>query len=159
PSRPFPLQAVTHWPTAGPVQVAILSGQPIIMSEPRISTFLRHAEEFAMRPRRIPEFSFTVALIWALCASLGVHAAEPTRVALLVGVNKYLKPGLPNLSYAEADVQAVSAQLATNGFKTTLLLGSAAGDKQAGREQILAAARKMVENLGKDDLALVMLSG
>src|SRR6185295_10786154 len=101
-----------------------------------------------------------VVAVLAACSSVA-HSQQVSgkRVALLVGVNKYLKPGLPDLSFAEADARAISEQLNADGFRTTLLLGSEAGDKQARRDNILAAARRMVQNLGKDDLALVMLSG
>ena len=83
----------------------------------------------------------------------------PRKAALLVGVNKYLKPGFAELHFAEADVTAVAEELKTLGFDVTLLLGSGKGDQRATRKNIEKAARKMVQPLGRDDVALVMLSG
>jgi tetratricopeptide (TPR) repeat protein len=85
--------------------------------------------------------------------------AEPQKVALLVGVNEYLKPGFKALQFAEADVTAVGVELEKLGFEVTILLGSAEGKAKATRANIEAAARRMVEPLGQNDIALVMLSG
>lgn len=83
----------------------------------------------------------------------------PRKAALLVGVNRYLKPGFDDLRFAEADVIAVGAELESLGFEVTVLLGSGEEDQQATRANILAAARRMVAPLGKRDVALIMLSG
>jgi uncharacterized delta-60 repeat protein len=83
----------------------------------------------------------------------------PRKVALLVGVNKYQKPGFKDLDFAEADVEAVEDELKKLGFEVTLLLGSGTGAKQATLANIEAAARTMVAPLTKNDVALVMLSG
>jgi len=82
-----------------------------------------------------------------------------SKVALLVGINKYQKPGLPELSYAESDVDAVAAELKTFGFEVTLLKGSSKGSEQATRENIEKTVRRVVAPLSKDDVMLVMLSG
>jgi sulfatase modifying factor 1 len=86
-------------------------------------------------------------------------APPPKKVALLVGVNQYLKPGFRALRFAEADVTAVGAELKKLGFEVTLLLGSGQGEQQATKANIEAAARNMVAPLGERDIALVMLSG
>jgi hypothetical protein len=86
-------------------------------------------------------------------------APPPKKVALLVGVNQYLKPGFGPLRFAEADVTAVGAELKKLGFEVTLLLGSGRGEQQATKANIEAAARNMVAPLGERDIALVMLSG
>lgn len=103
-------------------------------------------------------------LITALLAgscSLPVWAddAAPKKVALLVGVNQYLKPGFKPLQFAEADVTAVAEELRKLGFSVTVLLGSGSGEAQATQANIEATARKMVAPLGQNDVALVMLSG
>jgi formylglycine-generating enzyme required for sulfatase activity len=85
--------------------------------------------------------------------------ATPRKVALLVGVNKYVKPGFPDLSFAEADVTAVGSELKKLGFEVTLLLGSGMGEQHATRANILATAKKIIEPLSNKDVALVMLSG
>jgi formylglycine-generating enzyme required for sulfatase activity len=85
--------------------------------------------------------------------------AAPRKAALLVGVNRYLKPGFNDLQFAEADVTAVGVELEKLGFTVNKLLGSGQGSEQATRENIHAAAEKMVKPLGKNDMVFVMLSG
>jgi formylglycine-generating enzyme required for sulfatase activity len=101
--------------------------------------------------------------LWAAGLACVAPAAEddsaPKKVALLVGINKYQKPGFSDLKYAEADVAAVGDALEKLGFRVTVLLGSGQRKKQATRVNIEAAARKMVESLTKRDVVLVMLSG
>jgi sulfatase modifying factor 1 len=103
--------------------------------------------------------AITVTLLVVLPAKLSADDPAPRKVALLVGVNKYLKPGFNDLQFAEADVTAVGNELDRLGFSVTVLLGSGTGDQQATRANIEAVARRMVAPLGKNDIALVMLSG
>ena len=107
-------------------------------------------------------FTILVAAVFAATIShTPAHADDsgPRRVALLVGVDQYLKPGFKDLEFAEADVTAVAKELETLGFEVTTLLGSAGGDRKATLANIEAAAKAMVVPLGKQDIALVMLSG
>ena len=60
-------------------------------------------------------------------------SSAPQRVALIVGVNKYLKSGFRSLQFAEADVIAVGAELTKLGFQVTTLTGSGKGNLQAPR--------------------------
>jgi len=107
------------------------------------------------------------AIMWgAMTAAGGLGAARSAtaaeagkRVALLVGVDTYLKPGFRALRFAEADVQAVGAELRKLGFEATILLGSGQGDEQATRANIERTAAELARPLGYDDLMLVMLSG
>jgi len=104
-----------------------------------------------------------VADVWAFRAGDGVEAQENPpagrKVAFLVGINKYLKPGLPNLQYAEPDVDAIAAQLMMFGFDVTVLKGSSKGSAQATRENIEKTVRRLAAPLSKNDMMLVMLSG
>ncbi|MCA9052555.1 MAG: SEL1-like repeat protein [Planctomycetaceae bacterium] len=101
-----------------------------------------------------------IALILAGSAvATRTKAAEPRKVALLVGVDKYLKPGFKPLQFAEADVLAVGKELEKLDFEVTTLLGSGEGAKKATKANIEAAAEKMVLPLGQPDIAVVMLSG
>lgn len=93
-------------------------------------------------------------IVAAPVAPLLAQTIEGRRVALLVGINEYQKPLLEDLAYAEADVEAVAAELRTLGFEVRALKGA-----NATRAAIAAAAIELVEGLGKEDLALVMLSG
>lgn len=103
---------------------------------------------------------FCSLVLWPSAGCLsGADEAPGQKVALLVGVNRYQKPGFKDLSFAEADVTAVGEEFRKLGFQVTLLLGSGEGEQQATRDNILAAARRLVSNLGKGDLAVVMLSG
>lgn len=93
-----------------------------------------------------------LVLGFALCGSQNILAAK--KVAFLVGVNKYKKPGFRNLSYAERDVSEMSKQLKTFGFDVTLILG-----KEATKTKLESTIDKLVEPLTKEDLILVMLTG
>ena len=105
----------------------------------------------------------TSLLVSLLCIlpALVVRADDdgPRKVALLVGVNRYMKPGFKDLKFAESDVRAVGAELEKLGFEVTTLLGSESGRQQATLANIEAAAHTMVRPLTKRDIALVMLSG
>ncbi len=121
------------------------------------------------KPIMLPHFnSFTgrrsyllvlLGLAVSLLAATAARAAEPKKVALLVGVNKYMKAGLTNLDFPEADVEAVGTELTKLGFQVTILKGSSTGKQQATRENLEASANSLVKPLSKDDLMLVMLSG
>ncbi|MFV0443281.1 MAG: caspase family protein [Planctomycetaceae bacterium] len=101
----------------------------------------------------------TFGLITSSLATAGRADDAPRKVALLVGVDQYLKPNFKALAFAEADVTAVAEELKKLGFEVTLLLGSGKGTQQATLANIEAAAMKMVAPLGQSDVALVMLSG
>ncbi len=108
-----------------------------------------------------PKFSnyVTLGLVFGTIFVGIARAAEPKKVALLVGVNKYFKAGWTKLDYPEADVEAVAVELRRLGFQVTILKGSSAGQAQATLENIESTAKALVEPLGDDDLMLVMLSG
>lgn len=109
---------------------------------------------------RLLSATLLIGLLGFAAGSLSADdAPPPKKVALLVGVNKYLKPSFQDLNFAEADVTAVGKELEKLGFSVTLLLGSGTGELQATKANIEAAAQKMVQPLGKHDIALVMLSG
>lgn len=109
-----------------------------------------------------------IRTIWTIAAMVAVCGVTPClkaadagskKCALLVGVNKYLKPDFKDLKFAEADVIAVGAELRMLGFTVRVLLGSGAGESQATLANIERAASEMVADLGQNDVALVMLSG
>lgn len=113
-------------------------------------------------PRAIRRIVGGLCVLTCVCfapVATAEDAAPARKVALLVGVNRYLKPGFRDLQFAEADVVAVAAELRRLGFEVTLLLGSEPGERQATKANIEAAAQRMVAPLGKEDVALVMLSG
>ncbi len=83
-----------------------------------------------------------------------VAAQEGRKVALLVGVDKYQKPLLPPLGFAEADVKGVAAELKALKFEVTLLTGS-----EATKKRIEDTVVGLVKPLGPNDLMLVMLAG
>jgi formylglycine-generating enzyme required for sulfatase activity len=88
-----------------------------------------------------------------------LSAAEPKKVALLVGVNKYQRRGFPDLNYAERDVEELASELKKLGFQTSLLKGSSEGNAKASRANIEAALQELVADTGKEDIVLVSLSG
>jgi len=77
------------------------------------------------------------AMVWgAMTAEGGLSvgriaaaAKAGKRVALLVGVDTRLRPGFRPLRFAEADLQAVGAELRNLGSEATILLGSGQGLK------------------------------
>jgi formylglycine-generating enzyme required for sulfatase activity len=115
--------------------------------------------------RRKPGLALLVAVLviaLPLAALLPVPAQDATagrKVAFLVGINRYLKPGFRNLDYAEGDVDAVAEELKKLGFEVTVLKGSGKESATATAENIERTVQRLVAPLGKDDLMLVMLSG
>ncbi len=76
------------------------------------------------------------------------------KVAFLVGINDYKKPGFHNLSYAQRDVVEMGKELGKHGFEVTTLLGS-----KATKVVFESTIQKLVAPLSKNDLILVMLAG
>jgi sulfatase modifying factor 1 len=96
----------------------------------------------------------------ALPAHLLAQPAGGKKVAFLVGVDKYLKPGFRALTCCERDVVQLEGALRELGFsQIEVLLGSGTGTKQATKANIEQALQKLVQQLGQDDLIVVMLSG
>ncbi len=107
--------------------------------------------------------ALALAAIAALLVAQTALAAEPRKVAFLVGVSKYEKAGLNDLTYAEADVTALADALKSSGFFVQTLLGSGEGDKRASRENIKTQLEgrfaENIKRLNKDDVVLIGLSG
>ncbi len=102
---------------------------------------------------------FALAFGWALSTAAPVWAqTPPKKVALLAGVNVYQKRGFPNLDYAERDVTELEKELRQLGFKTVLLTGSATGDLQATRQNLVNQLLQLLRDTGKQDIVLVALS-
>jgi uncharacterized caspase-like protein len=101
-----------------------------------------------------------VTLVTALAASLPARAAEKCRrIAVLVGVNRYSNRNLPDLEYAERDVEKLS-QLLSPVYQVKLLLGGAQGDKQASKANIERVFGELFRSeLSKDDVLLIALAG
>jgi sulfatase modifying factor 1 len=96
----------------------------------------------------------------ALPAHLLAQPAGGKKVAFLVGVDKYLKPGFRALTCCERDVVQLEGALRELEFsQIEVLLGSGTGTKRATKANIEQALQKLVQQLGQDDLIVVMLSG
>ena len=96
----------------------------------------------------------------ALPAHLLAQPAGGKKVAFLVGVDKYLKPGFRALTCCERDVVQLEGALRELGFsQIEVLLGSGTGTKRATKANIEQALQNLVKQLGQDDLIFVMLSG
>jgi hypothetical protein len=86
-----------------------------------------------------PALLLSVALLSGLAslprAQAPKEAAAPKRVALVIGVNKYEKRGLDDLSFAENDAAELAATLAdpkTYKFdRVVVLKGSGEGERRA----------------------------
>ncbi len=109
-----------------------------------------------------PAIALLAALLY-LCQASATSAAEPSKLAYLVGVSKYERAGLRDLAYAEDDMTVLAKALEGAGFKVEVQLGSDTGDKRATRENLKQRLETQFANkiklLKKDDLVLVALSG
>lgn len=93
---------------------------------------------------------------------LAAQNSTVTKVAFIVGVEKYDKEGLRDLDYAEDDAIALKKSLEKQKFTVTMLLGSATGEERATLENIQSKWQGFVttiKKLKKDDLVLVAISG
>ena len=90
---------------------------------------------------------------WCVLAT-PTTAAEPRKVALLVGINVYQKPFFANLEYAERDVEQMEITLKSLKWDVTRISG-----KAASRDAIDKAVNRLVKPLTKDDVMLVMFCG
>ncbi len=104
-----------------------------------------------------------LALIGALLGLLllgivgPVFAAEPRKLAFVVGVSKYQKDGLRDLKYAEFDAHDLGLELKKHGFGVSELLGEKAtrGALDAELQTFFASLKQ----LKKDDVVLLAFSG
>ena len=100
----------------------------------------------------------TVVIVFAVFAQI-VSGAAPERHAVVIGINDYTDPGIPDLKYAESDARAVYGVLTDpkvgrfSKKNVTLVLG-----KDATPSNIKAALYKL-RGVGKNDLVVVFYSG
>lgn len=74
-----------------------------------------------------------VAFLGLFCAISvqSLHAQQPRKIALIVGVSEYKKDGLENLKYAHKDAKDLAAALGRdNGFEVMLLTQKEAPDAE-----------------------------
>src|SRR5262249_43191323 len=89
----------------------------------------------------------------ALCVPGAVFAEPPPKkVALLVGINKYLKRSFPDLNYAERDVDELARELEKLGFHCRVLTGSERGERRATRENIEEQLKQLLRGISKEDI-------
>ena len=85
-------------------------------------------------------------------------AGPPKKWAVIVGINRYASPALPELPGAVNDSREMRALLVdTMGFKSPEV--TVLTDAKATREAILAAIRTLREKVGPNDLVLFYFSG
>src|SRR5262249_18735093 len=101
-----------------------------------------------------------VAVMTALVGDFPARASEKgKRIAVLIGVNRYNNRNLPDLDFAERDVEELSRVLSPV-YDVRLLLGGSKGDKQASKANIEREFDKLFRTeLTKDDTVLIALSG
>jgi formylglycine-generating enzyme required for sulfatase activity len=104
--------------------------------------------------------------VMGFAATTLVSAQEPApraparRVALLVGINEYKKRGFIDLKWAENDVDEMEQELRRLDFdKVVAMKGSSQGELRPTKEHIETQLKKLLADVGKDDIVLVMLSG
>ena len=113
-----------------------------------------------MRPSvETPGVACIVILAWL--ASLGsAQTPEPRRFALLAGINQYQHDNLPDLKYAENDVEQLHLLLKQQGYDVTLLIGSAKDEhRHRHRRNIDEKLKTLLRQCRKGDTILVAFSG
>jgi formylglycine-generating enzyme required for sulfatase activity len=102
----------------------------------------------------------------AVLVVLGPAAAQPAKgekVALLVGITEYDHSKLPNLQYAEADVEELADVLRQSGYSRIVLLTNRAGTKDNRllpvRENIQRELAGLLAKRTKRDTLLVAFAG
>ena len=115
---------------------------------------------------RIRSWVVTVGLLAGLASpsAISVHSARaddpPRRLAFLVGVNTYEKSGFPDLAWAVNDAKELGAELLDLGFdKVVLLTSEEKGDLYASKTNIETQLERMLADVRKKDIVLVMFSG
>jgi formylglycine-generating enzyme required for sulfatase activity len=110
-------------------------------------------------------------LLPALCAALalplagGADKPKGKKYALLVGVKAYEHDKLPDLKYAENDVEELARVLQGKqaGFQGVTVLTTARGEEEEGArptaKNIRAELKKILEKATKHDTVLIALSG
>lgn len=82
------------------------------------------------------------------------------KYAILVGVNEYQHERLPNLKYAERDVEELAKILEPAGYKVTLLTGSApSGKRRATKLAIETQIKEILNATQKGDIVLLAFAG
>ena len=96
----------------------------------------------------------------AALPQLRTQEPGPKRYAVLVGINRYDHPKLPQLQYAEADVTAMADVLAQAGYQVTLLTGSAADDDhRPTKANIERQVHDVLRQCGAGDMVLLAFTG
>lgn len=106
-------------------------------------------------------FSQAVALSLFICAAAdpGQKPSESQKVALLVGVGQYDKPGFEELPGAENDAMALGAELKKLGFDVHVLLGGGSVENRATLANLRQKLKGVTEPLTKKDILIVALAG
>ena len=103
--------------------------------------------------------SIATVVLMLLIVAPDMQAAGPGRYAVVVGINDYTDPAIPDLKYAESDAKAVYDTLTDAKIgrfpkdNVTLLLGK---DVTPGK---IKAALYKLRGVGKDDLVVIFYSG
>ena len=115
---------------------------------------------------RIRSWVVAVGLLAGLASqsAISVHPAKaddpPRRFAFLVGVNTYEKAGFKNLDWAVNDAKELREELLDLGFdKVVLLTSEEKGDLYASKTNIETQLERMLADVRKKDIVLVMFSG
>ncbi len=111
-----------------------------------------------------------VALVGPASAQTGMQPAratadelartlDPQRVALVIGVDDYLDPAIPDLRHAGADAVALADQLAAStggGFDRVLCLSA---PEDVTRDRILAEIKVLATSVRREDVVVIYFSG
>jgi uncharacterized caspase-like protein len=99
-------------------------------------------------------------VVLAALPALRAQDAEPKRYAVLVGVNRYQHPKLPELQFAEADVTDLGNVLRDAGYEVTLLTGSAGDDAlRPTRANIESQVQDVLRRCAAGDTVLLAFTG
>ena len=110
------------------------------------------------RTRSLAGFGLVLLALWCLSGGV-VRGDGPGQYAVIVGINDYADPAIPDLKYAESDARAMYDTLTDPAIgrfpkgNVTLILG-----KEATPSKIKAALYKL-RGVDKEDLVIVFYSG
>ena len=91
---------------------------------------------------------------------LRAEPPAPKRYAVLVGINRYQHPNLPELQFAEADVTDLGNVLRDAGYEVTLLTGSAGDDAlRPTKANIESQVQDVLRRCAAGDTVLLAFTG
>lgn len=102
---------------------------------------------------------FALTLVGVVLATISLGSGK--KIALLIGVNDYSDPGIPDLHFAQNDVEQLGLVLEAQGFKTMRLTTSSGPNSLSypSRDNVKMALAGLSVQISADDTILFFFSG